>query len=98
MVGTTKAKESTLDAIKRELDAQAEMQHQADAAGERVKALAADTRANIDGLVTELRSDGRIAVGFQGEPCELVFSERQFLGMMGWGRKHVGEGPNGKKE
>ena len=98
MAETTKAKESTLAAIKRELNGQAEMQHQADAARERIEALSAGTRANIDGLVSVLLPDGRVAVGLQGTPGELVLSERQFLGLMGWGRKHVGEGPHGKKK
>jgi len=66
-------------------------------ANEKIHALAGFTRANIDGLVVGLVADGRVAVAIQGKnDSDFVFSERQFLGLMEWGRKHVGEGPNTK--
>ena len=67
--------------------------HQAD-----LTALAAGTNANIDNLVVRLLPEGQVCIRFAAGDTEWALSERQFLGLMGWGRKHVGEGPNGKAE
>ena len=61
-------------------------------------ALSEGTNANIDNMVVRLLPAGTVCIGFPPQGQEFVLSERQFLGLMGWGRKHVGEGPHGKKK
>ena len=67
-------------------------------AEERIEALTAGTQANIDGLVVRLGEDGQVSMSRNDPPEAFTVSERQFLGLMGWGRKHIGDGPNGKSK
>lgn len=68
---------------------------QRDEAQEQIECLARGTNANIDNLVVRLLAEGTVSVRLLPGDMEFVLSERQFRGLMGWGRKHIGEGPNG---
>ena len=93
--------ETTLERIKK-FQAEAGMARaKLEEAEERIGALSAGTSINIDNMVVKLLPGGRVQVGFPplgGGDREFHLSERQFLGLMGWGRKHVGDGPDGKSK
>jgi predicted lactoylglutathione lyase len=88
-----KGEETTLEKMKVFQDAAEGAQKLLETANEKITALAAGTNANIDNVVVKLLSEGTVYLAFAGGDSEFVFSERQFLGLMGWGRKHVGDGP-----
>ena len=92
------AEETTLKKMERLCRARNAAKRADEEANELLRALSSGTAANIDGARVKLLEDGRVAVFGMFDPREeaTVFSQRQFLGLMGWGRKHVGEGPNGK--
>ncbi|HUX00827.1 MAG TPA: hypothetical protein VMY35_07590 [Phycisphaerae bacterium] len=88
--------ETTLEKMRKFRDAVTTGQMQVKAATNEIEALASGTNANIDNLFVRIMPDGRITLTLLPQDATITLSERQFLGLMGWGRKHVGEGPNGK--
>ncbi|HUU31868.1 MAG TPA: hypothetical protein VMY69_07215 [Phycisphaerae bacterium] len=91
------AEQTALEKMRKFQDAATAARMQLKAATNEIDALAAGTNANIDNLVVRLLPEGQVCIRFAAGDTELALSERQFLGLMGWGRKHVGEGPNGKE-
>ena len=69
--------------------------------GEAIGSLSAGSAANIDSLQAKLIEGGRIelvgfaqvcrAEGADNMEVEMILSERQFSGLMGWGLKHFGD-------
>ena len=90
--------ETTLEKMKKAISDGGEARRQIAAHEEAIAALSHGTEASIDCMRVKLLEDGQVAVYGMFDPREgaTIFSERQFLGLMGWGHKHVGDGPNGK--
>ena len=91
---------TTLEQMKALGAAVAEAEENIAEADEVLRALSAGSAANIDSLQAKLIEGGRIElVGF-AQVCraevadnvevEMILSERQFSGLMGWGLKHCG--------
>ena len=93
------AEETTLEKMKKEIKAGSAARRQVAATEEAISVLARGTDANIEGARVKLLEDGRVAVVGMFDPREgaTIFSERQFLSLMGWGHKHVGDGPKNSR-